>query len=180
MNKQLDQLERLGKLREQGVITDEEFSREKQQVLNSTARTSYKDLWGMNENTYGALIHFSVLLGLLHVALGLIVPIVLWSINRDKFSSVDAHGKHVINWMLSLIIYAIVLMGFGVMFGLSMHQAFNFNINFRMPLSMFAGFFPFGILAVLHFIFVLIGGIKAAGGTLWRYPLAITFLRAKS
>jgi hypothetical protein len=33
VDSQMDQLERLGKLHEQGVLTDEEFRRKKQQIL---------------------------------------------------------------------------------------------------------------------------------------------------
>ena len=52
---------------------------------------------------------------------GLIVPLVLWLVTRDKVADMDAHGKAIINLQLSLLIYfilsipAILLLGLGIL-----------------------------------------------------------------
>ncbi len=84
------------------------------------------------------LLHFSLLAGFLVPFAGLIAPIVIWQIKKDELPAIDAHGKVVVNWMISAFIYAIAC----------------------------------SILAI-----VIIGGIKANEGKLWRYPLSIRVLK---
>lgn len=52
---------------------------------------------------------------------GLIVPLVLWLTTRDKVADMDVHGKAIINFQLSIILYiilsipAILLLGLGIL-----------------------------------------------------------------
>ena len=70
--------------------------------------------------------------------------------------ALDAHGKMVVNWIISSLIYwvvsgvlSIVLIGF---------------------LGMLA-------LIVMGIVFPIVGGIKANNGEFWEYPLTIKFLK---
>lgn len=175
MKRNLEDLEKLNDLLKKGILTEVEFNKEKDKILNSPHTQITDNLFGLNENTYCFLIHFSVLLGFIHVILGLITPIILWTLNRDKNQNVDQHGKNVVNWILSFVIYMSIC--FIIIFPLNslMHFSLNFSYNFSSPISLFSGFIPITILMILNIIFILIGGLKASSGKLWRYPLSIRF-----
>ena len=70
--------------------------------------------------------------------------------------ALDAHGKMVVNWMISSTIYAVV------------------SIVLCLIL---VGFLMLIALAIVGILFPIIGGIKANNGELWQYPLAIRFLK---
>lgn len=109
----------------------------------------------MNERTWCMLIHFSIFAGYVAPVAGLIVPIILWQIKKEEFPSVDAHGKMVLNFILSVMLYAVI--GFLLTF-----------VLIGIPL-LFA-------LSIVSIVFPIIGGIKANAGELWQYPLVIRFV----
>ena len=106
--------------------------------------------------TWAMLLHFSLLAGFLVPFAGLIAPIVIWQIKKDELPAIDAHGKVVVNWMISAFIYAIACSILAIVI-----------IGF--PLAI--------ILGLLSIVFPIIGGIKANEGKLWRYPLSIRVLK---
>jgi uncharacterized protein len=108
----------------------------------------------MTSRQWAMLLHFSLLAAFVIPILGLIVPIIIWQIKKTDLPEIDAHGKVVVNWIISAIIYS------AVCFALSF-------IFIGMPLVM--------VLTVLCVIFPIIGGIKANNGELWPYPLSIRF-----
>lgn len=177
MKRNLEDLEKLDELLKKGIITEDEFNKEKDKILNSPKNQFSDNLFGLNENTYCFLIHISVLLGFIHVILGLITPIILWTLNREKYQSVNLHGKNVLNWILSFVTYLLIC--FIIVFPLNslMHSSLNFSYNFSSPISLFSGFLPITILMILNIIFIVIGGLKASSGKLWKYPLSIKFLK---
>lgn len=175
MKNRLQELEKLDELLKKGILTEEEFKVEKERILNAPSYSTTNRLLGLSENTYGFLIHITVFLGFVHPVLGLMVPVVLWAINRDNFSSIDWHGKHVISWMLSVITYMFLLFIIAIPLNRFFHLSLNVSFNIRAPFSLFSGFFPISILMVLSVIFVIIGAIKASRGEVWRYPLSINF-----
>jgi len=87
---------------------------------------------------------------------GFFAPLVIWLIEKDKHRFVDEHGRAAINYQISLMIYyaACGLLCF-IIIGL-----------FLMP-----------VLIILHLVFSIIGAVKASKGKLWRYPIAIPFLK---
>ena len=109
----------------------------------------------MNEKTYCMLIHFSVFAGYAVPIAGLIVPIVLWQLKKNEMPSVDAHGKMVLNFILSSLLYAVVF------FALSF-------VLIGIPLLI--------ALSIACIVLPIIGGIKANDGVLWQYPLIINFI----
>lgn len=50
-------------------------------------------------------LHFSLLAGWLIPGLGFIAPILMWQLKKDELPTIDRHGKIVINWLISSIIY---------------------------------------------------------------------------
>jgi uncharacterized Tic20 family protein len=106
-------------------------------------------LWGM-------LLHFSQLTNFLVPLAGIVLPILIWQIKKSDSAEIDAHGKNVVNWIISAFLYSVVcLLLFFVVVGL--------------PLLI--------ILGILAIVFPIIGGIKANNGQVWKYPLTITILK---
>jgi uncharacterized protein len=108
------------------------------------------------EKQMGMFLHLSQLLNILIPMAGIIAPIVLWQIKKDQIRGLDAHGKMIVNWMISCLIYGAV----------------SFVLAFVL-----IGFLGFFAIAVMGLVFPIIGGIKANNGELWEYPLTIKFLK---
>lgn len=106
--------------------------------------------------TWAMLLHLSVFAGALIPFAGLVAPIVIWQVQKDKMPELDAHGKIVANALLSFVIYSIV----GVILTF---------VLIGIPLLI-----AIGIIAIA---FPIIGGLKAYNGEVWRYPLTIAFFK---
>lgn len=105
---------------------------------------------------WAMFLHLSMLASFLVPFAGLIAPIVLWQVKKDELPEIDVHGKIVVNWILSWMIYtAVSLLLVCVIIGI--------------PLLI--------ILGVLGVVFPIIGGLKANNGETWRYPFSIRFLK---
>lgn len=105
---------------------------------------------------WAMFLHLSLLAGFVIPLAGLVAPIIIWQIKKEELPAIDAHGKVVMNWIISALIYgavcfvlAFVIIGIPLLF----------------------------VLSLLHVIFAIIGGIKANNGELWKYPLSISFLK---
>jgi len=102
------------------------------------------------------ILHLSQLLNLITVVGGLIVPILLWQLKKDEIEGMEAQGKEVVNFQLSLLVYSVIA----------------FILAFVL-----IGFFIFGIIALLNIIFPIIYGLKANNGEPVSYPLTIRFIK---
>jgi uncharacterized Tic20 family protein len=107
-------------------------------------------------NQWAMFVHLSLFAGYLIPLAGLVVPIVLWQIKKDQYAFVDVHGKIVVNWIISMIIYAAVC---------------------TVLLAVAIGVLGFVILGVMSMILPIIGGIKANQGEVWEYPMSLKFIR---
>ncbi|WP_299176740.1 DUF4870 domain-containing protein [uncultured Neptuniibacter sp.] len=117
-----------------------------------------EEYWGMPEKTYCMLIHLSQLTSVVAPGLGLVIPIVMWAMNKDKSKEIDQHGKVTLNWIISLAIYSIICVILWIFL---------------------IGALAFLVLAILNFVFAIMAAIKANKGELWVYPMSITFLKYK-
>ncbi|MCH2118053.1 MAG: DUF4870 domain-containing protein [Pirellulales bacterium] len=106
--------------------------------------------------TWAMFLHFSLLAGYVAPIAGLIAPIIIWQVQKDKLPGIDEHGKVVVNWLISLILYLILS---------------------ALLLFIFIGIPMLIVLIVATIIFPIIGGIKANDGQLWKYPLSIPFFK---
>ncbi|MEZ4779242.1 MAG: DUF4870 domain-containing protein [Flavobacteriaceae bacterium] len=67
------------------------------------------------------ITHLSQLLTYITGFGGLIVPLILWLTQKDRVADMDAHGKQIINFQISLILYVIIgipsilLLGLGIL-----------------------------------------------------------------
>jgi len=87
---------------------------------------------------------------------GLIVPLVLWVTQKDKVYGMDEHGKQIINFQLSVIIYAILCIPLIFLFGL--------------------GILLLIILGIISLIYPIINAIKTSNGETPKYPLSLNFI----
>ena len=111
--------------------------------------------WGMEEKAYLMFMHLSQLVGFIVPFAGIIIPIVMWATNKDKSSEIDQHGRVIINWLISALIYAVI--GFVLIF-------------------VVIGIFALLALAIASIVFSIVGAVKANENKLWAYPLSIKFL----
>lgn len=107
-------------------------------------------------NQWAMFVHFSLFAGFILPVAGLVLPIIIWQVKKDEYPFVDLHGKQVLNWIVSLIIYSLICAVFTLIF---------------------IGFIGFAALFVMSIAFPIIGGIKANNGEFWRYPFTIRVIK---
>ena len=101
-----------------------------------------------DQRTYALFMH----LGSLFV--GFLVPLVMWLIKKDESPFIDDHGRSLMNWNISLIIYSVVSI---IMF------------------LVIIGIFMLLGLILLHLIFSILGAVAANKGDAFKYPMSIPF-----
>lgn len=109
-----------------------------------------------DERQMGLFLHLSQLANLIFFPIGIVAPILLWQLNKEKMPALDAHGKMVVNWMISSTIYAIVSI---------------------VLVFVLVGILLLIALGIVGIVFPIIGAVKANNGELWEYPLTIKFLK---
>ena len=112
------------------------------------AVTQYGGMATSDQRTYALIMH----LGSLFV--GFLLPLIMWLIKKDESPFIDDHGKQLMNWNISLMIYFVVSI---VLF------------------LVIIGFFLFLILIVLHLVFSIMGAVAANKGDSFKYPMSIPF-----
>ncbi len=110
--------------------------------------------WGMDVNTFCMAMHLSQFAGFIVPFAGLVLPIVMWATNKDNHPIVDRHGKVILNWIISALIYGIISAILSIIF---------------------IGVLGFIALAICGIIFAILGAVKANEGIVWSYPLSIRF-----
>ena len=152
-----EDLKMLDELRAKGTITDAEFEREKAKILaqeNSRfSSASKKPLFGLTQNTYLMFMHLSQFASWLIPFIGIIIPILMWTTNKDNNAEVDRHGKNILNFNISYAIYSIALT----------------IIIIGIPLLI--------VLFAIYVIVLVIAAMKANNGEYWEYPLTIKFIK---
>lgn len=106
---------------------------------------------------WAMICHLSALAGLIGIPFGNILgPLIIWLIKKDEMPSIDAHGREALNFQLSMTIYGVIA---GVL------------------VLVFIGVLLLAVLVVVNLVFVIIAGIKANEGELYRYPMTIQFFK---
>ena len=154
-----DELDRLNTLRAEGALSEAEFEQAKAAALAtkpSVGQQLDQAASGLtrDENTWAMLIHLTQFCGYVVPWAGWLVPLIMWLMKKDESEYINDHGKIVMNWMLTELIYGLVC--FLLMF---------------VVIGVFL-FVPLGIIAV---VFPIIGAVKANSGELWPYPMSIRF-----
>jgi uncharacterized Tic20 family protein len=163
-----EELQKLQQLHQTGALNDDEFALAKTRRLSSPAEVQSgtappSDATGVSfasqeqqTRRWAFFLHLSVLAGFVVPLAGLVVPIMIWQLKKEELPAIDVHGKNALNWILSQILYAVVcvLLAFAVV---------------GIPLLIALG--------AVGIVFPIIAAIKANNGEIWKYPLAIPFLK---
>ncbi|MBT8377054.1 MAG: DUF4870 domain-containing protein [Winogradskyella sp.] len=102
------------------------------------------------------ITHFSQLIFLLTGFGSLLVPLIIWVTQKDKVEGMDEHGKAILNFQLSILIYCLFCIPLIFLFGL--------------------GILLLILIGIVSVIFPIINGIKASNGELPNYPLSLNFV----
>ncbi|GAA0743796.1 DUF4870 domain-containing protein [Gaetbulibacter jejuensis] len=102
------------------------------------------------------ITHLSQLLCFITGFGSLIVPLIIWITQKEKVFQMDAHGKNIVNFQISMIIYALLCIPLILAFGL--------------------GILGFIILGIISLVFPIINAIKANNGETPTYPLSLSFI----
>ncbi len=146
-----------------------------------------------NHNNIATFIHLGVFSKYFIPFGNYIIPILLWTTNKEKSEFIDANGKEAINFQLSILLYTVILGIFSFPFFIfnifgdaSFSDLFHFHdlsLNFSEPggFRTLIGASFVGIIALVGFfleiIFVISAAIKANKGETYRYPLTIRFIK---
>ena len=108
------------------------------------------------DNQLIVITHLSQLLCFITGFGSLIVPLIIWITQKEKVFQMDSHGKNIVNFQISLILYTLLCIPLIFAFGL--------------------GIFGFIILGIIALVFPIINAIKASNGETPRYPLSLSFI----
>ncbi|MFI1770512.1 DUF4870 domain-containing protein [Thalassobellus citreus] len=108
------------------------------------------------DNQLIVITHLSQLITLITGFGSLILPLVFWLTQKDKVYQMDAHGKNIINFQLSLIVYFIICISLILFLGL--------------------GLLGFIVLGIVSIIFPIVNAIKASRGDIPVYPFTFNFI----
>ncbi|GGD23224.1 DUF4870 domain-containing protein [Hyunsoonleella pacifica] len=108
------------------------------------------------DNQLIVITHLSQLISLVTGFGSLIVPLILWVTQKEKVHQMDEHGKNIINFQLSLIVYCLICIPLILLFGLGI-----------------VGLIVLGIISIL---FPIINAIRANNGESPKYPLSLNFI----
>ncbi|WP_284652490.1 DUF4870 domain-containing protein [Flavobacterium terrisoli] len=147
-----------------------------------------------NEKSIATLLHLSVLIQYFIPLGNYIFPIVIWSAKKNESEFVNANGKNVLNFQLSLFLYTVVLcliaipiLIYSIFKNVPLHDI-HFNDDFiinHLSGENITGLAILGIVAVLlfcflkviEFILTIYAAVKASNGEAYKYPLSITFFK---
>ncbi|WP_111307611.1 DUF4870 domain-containing protein [Confluentibacter sediminis] len=108
------------------------------------------------DNQLIVITHLSQLITLVTGFGSLIVPLILWITQKEKVYHMDEHGKNIVNFQLSLILYFIICIPLILLLGL--------------------GILGFIVLGIISIVFPIINAIKASHGETPKYPLSLNFI----
>ncbi len=109
------------------------------------------------ERTYAMWIHLTTAFSPVAFPLTIVAAVILWSIQKDRSDYIDDHGKEVLNFQLSTVIYYLICIPLIVVLGL--------------------GVVLMVALSVVAIIGIVLGSIAAARGECYRYPICLRFIR---
>ena len=155
-----EKLKKIEELKEKGTITEEEFQREKEKILNEESKqpttVTKQPLFGLQENAFLMLMHLSQFAGWILPGLGFILPIAMWLTNKEDNENVDKHGKNILNFTISYFIYAAIA---GILVIIAI------------------GLVLLVVLGVVVTVAIIIAAVKANNGEYWKYPMTIEFVK---
>jgi uncharacterized protein len=109
------------------------------------------------ERTYATFTHLSLLT--FHVLLPVVPAVVMWLIKRDRSPFVDDHGREAVNFQISLVLYALLIIPIiGVL---------TCGLGWLLYIPLYA----------LGVIGMILAAIAASRGEYYRYPACIRLVK---
>ncbi|WP_010517315.1 DUF4870 domain-containing protein [Croceivirga radicis] len=108
------------------------------------------------DNTLLAITHLSQLLHYVTGFGGFIVPLILWLASKNDVEGMDEHGKSIINFQLSMLLYIFISIPAILLFGL--------------------GILSLIFVGILGFVLPIVNAVKAANGEAPSQFLTIRFI----
>lgn len=102
------------------------------------------------------LTHLSQLITLVIGFGSLLLPLFLWLTKKSDVYEMDEHGKRIINFQLSILIYSLICIPLILLLGL--------------------GILGLIVLGIISFIFPIVNAIRASNGETPQYPLSLNFI----
>ena len=121
--------------------------------------------WGMELNQYCMLMHLSQFSNFFIPFGGIVIPIVMWYVNKDEYVEVDQHGKRIMNWIISSLIYTLIAL-----------SIFLFSIATESFLSISISVLLLVALAICSIVFTILGSTRSFKGEVYKYPMSINFI----
>lgn len=110
-----------------------------------------------DDRKWGAIAHFSALIGML-LPLGLVLgPLLVWVLKKNDSGFVDKQGKAAINFQLSILIIAFILLFLGS------------AIKPLLPLAFVTG--------IAGLAFALLAGFNVINGKDFEYPWSLKIIK---
>ncbi len=150
-----------------------------------------------HERNLAAAIHASTFSKFFIPFGNFIIPLVLWTANKNEHEFVDYNGKQALNFQISLLLYAIVMGMISIPFFIGFLPEFfefdpfglrnlnNFNINFHdndfrfgkwlLPVGI-AGLVQ-GALFIVNIVYTILATLRTNEGQTFEYPLTIKFIK---
>ncbi len=150
-----------------------------------------------HERNLAAAIHASTFSKFFIPFGNFIIPLVLWTANKNEHEFVDYNGKQALNFQISILLYAIVLGMISIPFFVGFlpdvfefdpfgfRNLNNFNINFDSNDFRFGKWLlPVGIaglaqgaLFVVNIVYTILATLRTNEGQTFEYPLTIKFIK---
>ncbi|MAO08452.1 MAG: tRNA modification GTPase [Alteromonas sp.] len=119
------------------------------EVINHTQKRTDRSLL--------VITHLSQLLYYITGFGGLVVPLILWLTQKDKVEDMDEHGKSIVNFQISLILFTIVSIPAILLVGL--------------------GILMLIFLGIIGFVVPIINAVRANNGESPTYFMTIRFIK---
>lgn len=137
-----------------------------------------------NEKTTAALLHLSAFAKYLIPFAGIVAPLIIWQTKKHESDYIDATGKSVINFHLSILVYSfIIAVVIAVLFlgtiinYIELERAGGDIVPVNLITIGIVSLVFLGIWTLIEFILIILGSVKANEGVIYRYPLTITFIK---
>jgi len=137
-----------------------------------------------NEKTTAALLHLSAFAKYLIPFAGIVAPLIIWQTKKHESDYIDATGKSVINFHLSILVYSfIIAVVIAVLFlgtiinYIELERAGGDIVPVNLITIGIVSLVFLGIWTLIEFILIILGSVKANEGIIYRYPLTITFIK---
>lgn len=147
-----------------------------------------------NEKNLATFTHLSQLTQYVIPFGNYIFPIIIWSSKKNESEFVDANGKSVLNFQLSMFLYTMITIVIAV--PVFIYSIFK-NVTFRdfssgrdfvvenlsegnvtgIVILALVVILLFAFLKIIEFILIIYGSVKSSNGEVYKYPLTINFIK---